>query len=68
MRIYVVFMLRQIWNQKPLWEVARTFGVPRGWLQSMLQTAISQSSSIVRFAEVQWGILEIKIKKKIILL
>ncbi|KAL3124420.1 hypothetical protein niasHT_007703 [Heterodera trifolii] len=51
MRIYVVFMLRKIWNQKPLWEVARYFGVPRGWLQSVLQSAVCQSSSIVRFAE-----------------
>uniref|UniRef100_A0A183BID3 Helicase POLQ-like n=1 Tax=Globodera pallida TaxID=36090 RepID=A0A183BID3_GLOPA len=51
MRVYVVFMLRKIWNQKPLWEVARHFGVPRGWLQSVLQSAVCQSSSIVRFAE-----------------
>lgn len=44
-------MLRQIWEQRPLWEVAQHFDVPRGWLQSVLQSALSQASSIIRFAE-----------------
>lgn len=50
-RLYVAFMLRQIWEQRPLWEVAQHFDVTRGWLQSTLQSAVSQSGSIVRFAE-----------------
>ncbi|KAL7077401.1 hypothetical protein ACQ4LE_003245 [Meloidogyne hapla] len=50
-RFYVAFMLRQIWEQRPLWEVAQHFDVPRGWLQSVLQSALSQASSIIRFAE-----------------
>ena len=44
-------MLRQIWAQRPLWQVAQNFDVPRGWLQSVLQSALSQASSIIRFAE-----------------
>jgi hypothetical protein len=44
-------MLRHIWNQRPLWEVAEYFSVPRGWLQATVQSAFAQSSSIVRFAE-----------------
>jgi len=50
-RFYVAFMLRQIWEQRPLWEVAQHFDVPRGWLQSNLQSALAQASSIIRFAE-----------------
>jgi hypothetical protein len=44
-------MLRQIWAQIPLWEVAQNFDVPRGWLQTILQSALTQASSIIRFAE-----------------
>uniref|UniRef100_A0A914L3L9 POLQ-like helical domain-containing protein n=1 Tax=Meloidogyne incognita TaxID=6306 RepID=A0A914L3L9_MELIC len=50
-RFYVAFMLRQIWEQRPLWEVAQHFDVSRGWLQSNLQSALAQASSIIRFAE-----------------
>lgn len=52
MQTYIAFILRQIWNQKTIWEVSYYFGVERGWLQSTLQATYTQAGAIVRFADV----------------
>lgn len=57
MRLYIAFMMQRIWNQEPLWEVAERFAVPRGWLQSALQSTCSQASSISRFSQVFFVVL-----------
>uniref|UniRef100_A0A183UYR7 Helicase C-terminal domain-containing protein n=1 Tax=Toxocara canis TaxID=6265 RepID=A0A183UYR7_TOXCA len=51
LRLYIAFMMRRIWDEESLWSVAERFHVPRGWLQSVLQSTCSQASSISRFSE-----------------
>lgn len=46
-------MMHKIWNQKSLWEVAKIFGVNRGWLQSTLQLTCTNAGAIARFSEVK---------------
>ncbi|CAB3402933.1 unnamed protein product [Caenorhabditis bovis] len=51
MRLYIAMMLQKIWDHESLSAVADRFGVEKGWLQSTLQSSISQAASIAKFSE-----------------
>ncbi|KRX63757.1 Helicase POLQ-like [Trichinella sp. T9] len=50
-RVYAALILRQIWNQHNLWDVAAAFAVSRGYIQHLIQSAASFASSLLRFCE-----------------
>ncbi|KRZ05961.1 Helicase POLQ-like [Trichinella zimbabwensis] len=50
-RVYAALILRQIWNQRNLWDVAADFAVSRGYIQHLIQSAASFASSLLRFCE-----------------
>ncbi|KHJ88753.1 helicase protein [Oesophagostomum dentatum] len=51
MRLYIGLLLQEIWKQQPHAVVAERFGVDRGWLQNILQSATSQAAAIAKFSE-----------------
>ncbi|WKX99775.1 hypothetical protein Q1695_014557 [Nippostrongylus brasiliensis] len=51
MRLYLGLLLQEIWKQQPHAVVAERFGVDRGWLQSLLQNAVSQAAAIAKFSD-----------------
>ncbi|CAI2349043.1 unnamed protein product [Caenorhabditis sp. 36 PRJEB53466] len=51
MRLYIALMLQKIWSHEPMFAVAERFGVEKGWLQTTLQSSISQAASIAKFSE-----------------
>ncbi|KRZ48876.1 Helicase POLQ-like [Trichinella nativa] len=50
-RVYAALILRQIWNQHNLWDVAAAFAVSRGYIQHLIQSSASFASSLLRFCE-----------------
>ncbi|CEF63519.1 Mutagen-sensitive 301 [Strongyloides ratti] len=50
-RLYITFMMMDIWNKIPISNVAKKFNVQKGWLQTTLQSVCSQAQRIQRFSE-----------------
>ncbi|XP_026462465.1 helicase POLQ-like [Ctenocephalides felis] len=50
-RFYVTLMLYDLWNHEAVHDIADKFHVPRGVVQSLMTSAASFSSSVLRFCE-----------------
>ncbi|XP_069680536.1 helicase POLQ-like [Periplaneta americana] len=50
-RFYLTLMLFELWNQKSVWDVADKYQVARGFVQSLMTSAASFSSCVLRFCE-----------------
>ncbi|KAJ9585105.1 hypothetical protein L9F63_020552, partial [Diploptera punctata] len=50
-RFYLTLMLYDLWNQKSLWDVADKFEVPRGFVQTLMTSAATFSTCVLRFCE-----------------
>uniref|UniRef100_A0A0N4ZRX6 Helicase POLQ-like n=1 Tax=Parastrongyloides trichosuri TaxID=131310 RepID=A0A0N4ZRX6_PARTI len=51
MRLYLTFMMMDIWSKITIVDVSKKYKVPKGWLQSTLQSVCSQAQRIQRFSE-----------------
>ncbi|CAD5224430.1 unnamed protein product [Bursaphelenchus okinawaensis] len=49
LRVYIAFMLRDLWTADNLSVVAERFKVSRGWLNSAVQSALSYANQLTRF-------------------
>ncbi|CAD5231924.1 unnamed protein product [Bursaphelenchus xylophilus] len=49
LRVYIAFMLRNLWAAENLSTVADRFKVSRGWLNSTVQSALSYANQLTRF-------------------
>jgi hypothetical protein len=50
-RFCVTLMLYDLWNNMPIFEVARRYDVPRGYVQNLMSQAATQASINLRFCE-----------------
>lgn len=50
-RFFVALMLQDLWNLRPVFEVALKFQVDRGIIQNLINQASSNASCILRFCE-----------------
>lgn len=51
-RFYLTLMLYKIVQEHSLWDVANTFDIPRGFLQSLFSSTSSFASCLVHFTKV----------------
>lgn len=58
-RFYAAFMLRELCNEVPIQSVARKYDIPRGFVQTLVQTCESFGAGMVLFCErMGWGMLK----------
>lgn len=58
-RFYAALQLRDICNEIPISVVARKFGVPRGFVQTLAQICEGFASGMIRFCDkMGWGMLK----------
>uniref|UniRef100_A0A6J0U9T3 Helicase POLQ-like isoform X2 n=1 Tax=Pogona vitticeps TaxID=103695 RepID=A0A6J0U9T3_9SAUR len=50
-RLYLSLILHALLKETSIWNVAEKFNIPRGFVQSLLNSAASFSSSVLRFCE-----------------
>ncbi|KAJ6632923.1 Helicase POLQ-like [Pseudolycoriella hygida] len=50
-RFFLTLILNELWQQKPIHQVAETFHVNRGVIQNLAVAAASYASSVIRFCE-----------------
>ena len=51
-RFYLTLMLYKITQEHTLWDVASTFDIPRGFVQSLFSSSSSFASCLVHFTKV----------------
>ena len=51
-RFYLTLMLYKIINEHSFWDVANTFDIPRGFIQSLFSSSTSFASCLVHFTKV----------------
>lgn len=51
-RFFLALQLRDICNEKPIHSVARDFGMPRGAVQVLAQSAQGFAAGMIKFCEV----------------
>ena len=56
-RFYLALMLYRLWNQKTIWEVARRFQQPRGFIQNLLNGAAAFASCVSHYCKVSCKII-----------
>ncbi|PSN35915.1 hypothetical protein C0J52_07170 [Blattella germanica] len=50
-RFYLTLMLHDLWKQKSVWDVAAEFEVPRGFIQTLMTSAATFATCVLRFCE-----------------
>ncbi|XP_014782396.1 helicase POLQ-like [Octopus bimaculoides] len=58
-RFYLTLMLFEVWKQKTIWEVAKIFQQPRGFVQNLVSSALSFATCVSYFCkEIKefWGL------------
>lgn len=50
-RFFLTLILHELWQQKPIHQVAEKFHVNRGIVQNLAVAAASYSSSVIRYCE-----------------
>lgn len=50
-RMGLAFVLLDLWDRIPLWDVAMKFNLPRGAVQNLLQSSAAFAGSLTRFCE-----------------
>ncbi|CAH0386882.1 unnamed protein product [Bemisia tabaci] len=50
-RFYLTLILHKLWMNRNVWEVGSLFNIPRGLVHSLLTSAASFNSSVIRFCE-----------------
>ena len=57
-RVFAAFQLRDLCNEIPIHQISSTYGVPRGFVQSLAQTCHGFAYGMVKFCErMEWGML-----------
>lgn len=50
-RFYLTLMLYELWQHKSVWDVAEKYQLPRGFVQTLLTSAASFASCVLRFCQ-----------------
>uniref|UniRef100_A0A0K0FKA4 Helicase POLQ-like (inferred by orthology to a human protein) n=1 Tax=Strongyloides venezuelensis TaxID=75913 RepID=A0A0K0FKA4_STRVS len=61
MRLYIAFIMMDIWNKIPISTVAKKYDLQKGWIQNTLQSVCSQAQRIQRFSELLENLWPLKL-------
>uniref|UniRef100_A0A0N5B6Z6 Helicase POLQ-like n=1 Tax=Strongyloides papillosus TaxID=174720 RepID=A0A0N5B6Z6_STREA len=61
MRLYIAFIMMDIWNKVPVSNVAKKYDLQKGWIQNTLQSVCSQAQRIQRFSELLENLWPLKL-------
>uniref|UniRef100_A0A0K0FSY6 Mutagen-sensitive 301 (inferred by orthology to a D. melanogaster protein) n=1 Tax=Strongyloides venezuelensis TaxID=75913 RepID=A0A0K0FSY6_STRVS len=61
MRLYIAFIMMDIWNKMPVSNVAKKYNLQKGWIQNTLHSVCSQAQRIQRFSELLENLWPLKL-------